>query len=336
MIDRKELDEIDSLKMYKIYDDWPNISKSSYEKNLKKINFEPIDHIVFAGMGGSGTIGDVLASFLSKKNIHVNVVKGYSLPQTVDSNTLVVATSVSGNTKETLSVLKKTLEKKCKVISFSSGGEIEKFCKQNDITHIKISLIHSPRASLPNYLYTILNVIHDSLNLDEKEIQDSIIEMKKIAKIISLKNLKEDNIALNLAKWIKGIPMVYYPYGLEAVAIRFKNSVQENAKCHIITENVIEACHNGIVSWEQKSSVQPILLQGMDDHTKTTERWNIIKEFFEKMDIDYFEIKSISGNILSKIITLIYLLDYSSIYLATISGIDPSPIESVDFVKQRL
>jgi len=322
--------------MYEVYEKWPELADQAFKSNQRKFNYPDTDHIVFAGMGGSGTIGDILASFLSKKNIHVNVVKGYSLPQTVDSNTLVVATSISGNTNETLSILKKTLEKKCKVISFSSGGKIEKFCKQNDITYIKISSIHSPRTSLPNYLYTILNVLHDSLNLDKKEIQDSIIELKKIAKIISLKNLKEDNIALNLAKWIKGIPMVYYPYGLEAVAIRFKNSVQENAKCHIISENVIEASHNEIVSWEQKSSVQPILLQGMDDHIKTKERWNIIKEFFKKMDINYFEIKSISGNILSKIITLIYLLDYSSIYLATISGIDPSPIESIDFVKKRL
>ena len=66
-----------------------------------------VDNIVFAGMGGSGTIGDTIESILSKQNIHVNVVKGYVLPKTVDSNTLVIATSVSGNTDETLEILKK-------------------------------------------------------------------------------------------------------------------------------------------------------------------------------------------------------------------------------------
>jgi len=99
---------------------------------------------------------------------------------------------------------------------------------------------------------------------------------------------------------------------------------------------VIEACHNGIVSWEKPSNVQPILLQGADDYIKTKERWKIIKEFFEQNKIDYKEIYSVKGDILSKLINMIYILDYSSIYLAAILGIDPSPIKSIDFVKNKL
>jgi glucose/mannose-6-phosphate isomerase len=60
---------------------------------------------------------------------------------------------------------------------------------------------------------------------------------------------------------------------------RFKNSLQENSKIHAITEDVIEACHNDIVAWEKNSKVQPILIRGHDDHIKTIERWNILKEF---------------------------------------------------------
>jgi glucose/mannose-6-phosphate isomerase len=123
---------------------------------------------------------------------------------------------------------------------------------------------------------------------------------------------------------------------LKSAAIRFKNSLQENGKIHVITEEILETCHNGIISWEQKSNVQPVLLEGQDDHSKTKERWEIIKEFFSINDIDYFEIKSNSGNILSKIICLIYLLDYCSIYFAALSGIDPTHIKSIDFVKKRL
>ena len=130
--------------------------------------------------------------------------------------------------------------------------------------------------------------------------------------------------------------MIYYPWGLQAAAIRFKNSLQENAKIHAMAEDVIEACHNGIVSWEKSSNVKPVLIQGEDDFIKTKERWRILKEYLETNEIDYREITSVKGSILSKLINLIYLLDYSSIYLAIKSGVDPSPLRSIDYVKERL
>ena len=101
-------------------------------------------------------------------------------------------------------------------------------------------------------------------------------------------------------------------------------------------EDVIEACHNGIVSWEKSSVVQPILLQGQDDYIKTKERWNIIKEFFEEKNIEYKEIHSVKGGILSKLINLIYLSDYTTIYRSILSEIDPTPIKAIDFIKKRL
>ena len=104
-MDKKRLEGIDTQKMYKIYDDWPNIAKLFYEKELKKVDFSSIDHVIFAGMGGSGALGDIFSAILSKTNIHVCVVKGYHLPKTVDSNTLVVVISISGNTDEALSIL---------------------------------------------------------------------------------------------------------------------------------------------------------------------------------------------------------------------------------------
>ena len=117
---------------------------------------------------------------------------------------------------------------------------------------------------------------------------------------------------------------------------RFKNSLQEDSKIHVIAEDVIESCHNGVVGWEKESMIQPILIRGQDDYIKTIERWNILKEFFSEKGIQYYEIKSESGNILSKIVNLIYLLDYASIYHAILHKIDPSPVDSIDFIKSRL
>jgi len=139
-----------------------------------------------------------------------------------------------------------------------------------------------------------------------------------------------------LAEWISGIPLIYYPWGLQAAAIRFKNSLQENAKTHAIIEDVIEASHNGIVCWEKPSDVKPILIEGQDDYIKTKQRWEILKEYFEKNKIEYRDVLSVKGGILSKLINLIYLLDYSTIFYAVISEIDPSPIKSIDYVKKMM
>ena len=331
-----DIHRYDSKKMYEAYDYWPKSAKEHYEKDFSKLEIDNVDHIVFAGMGGSGTIGDIISSILSKTNIHVNVVKGYLLPKTVDSNTLVVATSISGNTDEVLSILKNSENSKAKFISFSSDGNLEKISIENNIKHVKISQSHSPRASLPSFLYSILNVLENVIPIKKNDIVESISKLEKTQKLISSSNLNEKNPSLSLANWIKNIPIIYYPLGLHAAAIRFKNSLQENAKVHAISEDVIEACHNGIVAWENKTSVQPILIQGHDDYIKTKERWKIFKEFLQSRQIDFKEVNSDEGNILSKIMYLIYLLDYSTIYHAIESKIDPTPVKSIEFIKKRL
>ena len=331
-----DIQRYDSKKMYETYDYWPKLAKEYYEKDFSKLEIDDVDHIVFAGMGGSGTIGDIISSILSKTNIHVNVVKGYLLPKTVDSNTLVVTTSISGNTDEVLSILKNSKNTKARFISFSSDGDLEKVSIENNIKHIKIPQSHSPRASLPSFLYSILNVLENVIPIKKNDVMESISKLEQTQKLISSSNLNQKNPSLSLANWIKNIPIIYYPWGLQATAIRFKNSLQENAKIHTISEDVIEACHNGIVAWENKTDVQPILIQGYDDYIKTKERWKIFKEFLQSKQIDFKEVNSGDGNILSKIIHLIYLLDYSTIYHAIESKIDPTPVKPIEFTKSRI
>ena len=330
------MNKIDSEGMYKIYDKWAEIARDTLASNLEPINFKNIDHIVFAGMGGSGAIGDLFGSILSKTNIHVSIVKGYLLPKTVDKNTLIVTTSISGNTQETLTVLASAKNLDCNIIAFSSGGKMEEFCSKNKINYKKIELIHSPRTSFPKFVYSILKVLNSIIPINTQEIDRSIESLENISQKISSTNLSETNHSLNLANFISGIPLIYYPYGLESSAIRFKSSIQENAKTHAIIEDIVEASHNGIVAWEKSSNVQPILLRGSDDYIKTKDRFEIIKEFFDTNNVQYREIHSVSGDILSKVITLNYLLDYSSIYRAILSGINPTPVSSITFIKSKM
>lgn len=321
--------------MYKVYEKWPDLAREHYENNYDSIDFKNIDHIIFAGMGGSGAVGDTLSSILSKTKSHLYVAKGYHLPKTADSRTLVVTTSASGNTVETLTILKNAKKAQCKIIAFASGGKMEQYCTRNKIEFRKIPVLNSPRASFPIYLYSILKVLSPLIPITKNQVNESLLNLVNTRKQISSSNLK-DNASLNLAEWLSGIPIIYYPNGLQAVAIRFKNSLQENDKMHAMAEDVIEACHNGIVSWERPSNVKPILIQGKDDYIKTKELWKIIKEYFIMNKIDYKELHSIDGHILSKIVNFIYVLDFATIYRAVLNKIDPTPIKSIDFIKNRI
>ena len=129
MLNFEKLQNIDKKRMYEIYDKWPEISQDAYDSSFHSVEFEGIDHIVFAGMGGSGTIGSIFASILSKTNIHVSIVKGYILPKTVDSETLVITTSVSGDTDETLTILDVASKQDCIRSKYQSNFRTSKSCR---------------------------------------------------------------------------------------------------------------------------------------------------------------------------------------------------------------
>ena len=222
-----DLKKYDVSGIHKIYDTWPEIAKKAYHANYTIPDFKNIDHIIFSGMGGSGTVGDIMASIFSKTKIHVTVVKGYLLPKTVDCNTLVIITSVSGNTDETLNIAKSVHKRTKNVLAFSDGGKLQEFCKENKIEHHKIEKLHSPRASLPQNLYTLLKILKNILPLNNNDVEESLQQLELLRIKINSSNLISQNPSLVLAKWITGIPLIYYPSGLQSAAIRFKNSIQE-------------------------------------------------------------------------------------------------------------
>ena len=318
--------------LHHIYDVWPEMAAASYQDGPAPIPTGDINHIIFAGMGGSGALGDFVGALMSGLDMHVTVVKGYNLPRTADDDTLVVCSSVSGNTAETLTVLKKAASASCRTLSFSSGGAMERYCRRNCLPHHTIQASHSPRASFTSFLYCMLRALDGFTGVSGIDIQESIRVMECTRRAVTADT---ENPAWDLAGWLSGMPVVYYPWGFEAAATRFKNSLQENAKTHAIIEDVLEASHNGIVAWESASSARPILIQGPDDDPLTKKRWHIFEEYFDVHSIPYRVVRAVDGHILTKLINLVYVLDYATIYLAGVRRVDPTPVDSINFVKER-
>ncbi len=226
MIQVSDLEKIDTKSMFKIYDEWPEIARKAFETKFAKFDAKNIDHIVFAGMGGSGSVGDVLSRILSNEDIHVNITKGYVLPKTVDENSLIITMSASGNTQETLSILDYANKSKAKVVGFSSGGKMENFCLKNNIFFQNIPLEHSPRASFTRYLFSIVNILEQVIPIKKTDVNQAILDIKNIQSRINSSNLEKNNESLELAKWVKNNPLIYYPGGLEEHAVRCKKSFQ--------------------------------------------------------------------------------------------------------------
>jgi len=326
--------KFDSLGICKAYDNWPEISNEVYEKNnYEIIDFKNINHVAFAGMGGSGTVGEIFSSILSESGIQTSVIKSHLLPKTINNETLVVVTSISGNTEESLSIIQEAKKKKIKIIAYTSGGKIKKICNSNQIKFQHVEKIHSPRASLTSTLYTMLKTLGPQFNISRKEVMNSINQMEKTGNEINSSQLNENNPSIKLAKWISKIPVIYYPQGLKPAAIRFKNSLQENSKMHVVAEEILEACHNGIMSWERTENMKCVLIRGENDHFQTKARIEIIKQYFKENHISFYEINSVKGELLSKIINLIFKLDYTSIYHSMINQNDPSPLKSIEYIK---
>ncbi|RMF29177.1 MAG: SIS domain-containing protein, partial [Candidatus Nitrosothermus koennekii] len=159
MLNKEEVLKVDSGQVYKVYEQWPTLAEDSMKIDVNMNSIEP-SALVLAGMGGSGTSADVIYDILyDKADIPVYVIKGYHLPSFIDSNALMIAISSSGNTEETLSIFTEAHKKGLKIIGISSGGLLEKVCKDNNYMHLKIRETVAPRYSLPSILFAVLNVI---------------------------------------------------------------------------------------------------------------------------------------------------------------------------------
>ena len=326
---------LDPSGMHRAYDDWPRLAREAYEQRPEPAMDYRFDHVVFAGMGGSGALGEIFHSLLSRSPVHVDIVKGYRLPYTTGPGSLVVATSVSGQTAETISALRSAQKTGCRAVGFSSGGLLQEMCRRDGIPHYRIGEVHSPRASLVSYLYSMIGALAPVLQLGPSDAEESLGHLSSLAARVSSSN-RDGNPSLELASWLSGTPVILYPWGLRAAAVRFKNSLQENAKMHAMTEDIIESCHNGIVGWESASDARPVMIRGHGDGPTTRERWKVMSEYFASRSVEFREVSSPAGSLLTKLVGLIYVLDYASVYLALLRGADPAPVESIDYVKSRV
>ena len=337
-IDEKKIKLIDKNEMYKHYEKWSEYFISSTKFKVKYPEVKNINQIVLAGMGGSGIVGEIVYDLFNDR-LDIEIIKDYHIPKYINTNTLLIVISVSGNTEETVNILKEGIKRGLNIVTISSNGLIEKISKENKISYNKIDNILVPRLTLPAILFTCLKIINKIGVIDnEIDIQNSIKNMIKIAKIISIKKSGPKNIAKQISLKIHNyIPVIYTSKLTRSIGLRFKQSLNENAKTHGILEELPESCHNEIVCWNKDRDLFiPIFIRDKDESNRIKLRFTFIKNMLKSNNIQFTELVVRGEDKLSRILTGIYILDYVSFYLAILNNINPTTTSNIDNLKKFL
>ena len=343
-INELKIKELDSLKMRESIISFPNQIDEMLEKfdfyKLKN-DYSEIDSILILGMGGSA-IGAEICQTLVKTVCHLPIIvsRNYVLPNWVNKRTLVIASSYSGETEETIESYNQAVLLTENIIIISTGGTLVSSGEKNKNDIFLIPQNYQPRAaigfSLMSLLFCLvrLEIINDKVL---KEIASIIKKLKYYTN--SLSNIDSNNVAIALAtKLYKTIPVIYGSSQItETIALRFRGQLQENSKISAFHNIVPEMNHNEIEGWKQNTNNYSIIwLQDEIDHPQIQKRMNISRKILEEMNIKNYVLKTNGSIFVERFLKLIILTDWITFYLAIKNNVDPSPVNTISKLKKML
>lgn len=298
-----------------------------------------IRNMVISGMGGSGIGANLVDSLtFGRIPIPITVCKSYNIPQFVSPHTLFVASSYSGNTEETIAALNKALLKRAHCIVIASGGKILDIAREYNLFYIQLPAgSASPRAMLAYSVTSLLSLLYHTNLIGAafiKETENAIENLDRSEKAIQTE-------AEIIAKKLKGkLPVIYCDSRLQAIAVRFQQQINENAKQLAHVNTFPEMNHNELVGWKYPEALLPMLqviyLYSDHDHERVEKRMEICRDIFEKRSNSIIDIVGEGASLLEQYYYLIHLTDWISFYLAKENNVDPDPVEMIDYLKNEL
>ena len=337
--DLEGIRKIDESDMLGVISRFSKLVEAGYKsaKNLDYRFDELRGGIRFLGLGGSAIGGDLIRDWIGK---HIpggiRVERGYDISSPIDSNSLVICCSYSGNTVETLSMLNQILKSKSKnVIIITSNGELSKTAKKKSLPLIKLEKGMPPRTSLPEVVSAV-SVITDQLKWTKKASSEILAASDSCGSFLK-RNLaanvpESKNIAKQLAHQMHGfIPIVIAPYNMESVARRWKTQMNENAKQHCFFGTFPELTHNEIVPWQRDSRSEmllALLLKSNERNVLLSERFKKFRETLSS-SAKSIEIEPVGRGRIEMLMSHVLMADYTSAYSAILSKIDPTPVDEI-------
>ena len=309
------------------------------------VNLKNLKKILITGLGGSAIGGDILKSVLYEKAlVPVMVNRNYFVPKWVDRDTLVIAVSHSGNTEETISAFKDALKKNAKLLAVTTGGDLAKLAKENKAPVIHIPAGAPPRASLPYLFFPVLLALENLgyTQVPGSELQELAALLEKLKLLYEPGVRIENNPAKQLAGKLFAKPVIVFGSAdtTDAVAVRWKCQLAENAKVFSFSSILPEMNHNEIVGWELLKKVlrkfAVVFLEDRGDLAQIKKRSKLTKAIIEKKANWAGVVSSTGESCLARLFSLIYLGDFVSLYLAIMYKEDPTAIKMIEDLKKEL
>jgi glucose/mannose-6-phosphate isomerase len=340
-----EIRKIDKSNMLSFCTDAPkHYAEAARIARKLSVNYEKPVSIVVAGMGGSAISGELLKDWARDKiTVPIEVNRDYALPAYANKNTLVIVTSYSGETEESLSAFLDATKRKCMTVCISSGGNLQKFAEKLSVLHLRVPAGMAPRATLP-YLFMPLPILLAKIGL-VSDVTPEISETIKALKLVSAANSPEKplktNFAKSLASNICGTVPVVYGFGFyRAVAQRFKTQFNENSKLPAKWEVFSELNHNEIVGWEQHGKLTKnfsvILIRDKAEPAEVRSRIETTKKLMQPAVSKTLEVWTQGESKLAKMLSTICIGDFTSVYLAILRKIDPTPVKTIALLKEQV
>lgn len=298
-------------------------------------NGTTIQNVVISGLGGSG-IGGTMAAELFAAHCRVPMVvnKEYGIPSFINQHTLFIASSYSGNTEETISATRLALAAGAVVVVVSSGGELVKMADQLGLGCIVIPGGQPPRASFGLSFPQILFVLK-AYNLIDGEV---VAELRSTINLLGrLQNSVKEEAKMVTEMLFGKLPVIYAAAGSEAVAVRFRQQVNENSKMLCWHHVIPEMNHNELVGWRTENQhLAVVLFRNKHDHPRIQARIDLNKEVFAQYTSTIIEIWSKGEQPLERALYLVHLGDWISLYLGQKKGIDITEVKVIDALKGAL
>lgn len=306
-------------------------------------------NVIIAGMGGSAIGGDLLRSiFEPHLEMPVGVSRDYHLPGYVGRETLVIAASYSGNTEETLASYDVARKAGAAMLAVTTGGELAARAKRDGVPVVAIPGGLQPRAAV-GYSFVPLVVVAGRLGLMSERLLDDIDEM--IAVLTGVRDecnpevAQSDNRAKALAaQWAGSIPVIYGSHAERGVvAYRWKTQINENAKAFAACGVLPELDHNEVVGWSghgvqtrPEHALSVAFLRDAREPEQIRRRVELTKQIVEKSAARVAEVWPAGESVLARTMSLVYIGDFASCYLAYVYGEDPTPVKVIDWLKAEL